>query len=351
MKIAFVWTEFSSYMADCWRTLAACADVRLRVWVERHENGDVAFDPETLMRGVDYSWLYTERIGAKEKNRVAEEIAAFDPDVLFVCGWARPLPPFVARCEKLAKVPKVLCCDMPWEWTMRKIAARFVLWRHLRRFRKIFVPGHRAAIYGRWLGFRHEDIVQGEYGIDLSRFGESGPDQRVVLEDTRKRFVFVGRLSPEKGVVTLVDAYQRYRRKGGDWLLDVYGMGRERKRLNDVDGITVHGFVQPDEIPSIYAHAGAFVLASKWDPWPLVILESCASGLPIICTKNCWNRYELIRENGFVVPVGDAEAMATAMLHVGNLKGERGRELAANYSCKKWTERVVALVREVRDEK
>lgn len=341
MKIVFVWTEFSSYMAACWKALAARPDVELRVWVEVRKKGDVAFDPKPLMAGLSYAWLTTEEITESDQRRVANEIAAFRPDALFICGWARPLPPSVAKCAALEDIPKVLCCDMPWEWKPRKFAARFVLWNHLRRFRKIMVPGRRAAMYARWLGFKDKDVVRGEYGIDVERFS------RVEVKRDRRGFVYVGRLSSEKGIRTLAEAYREYRGAGGDWPLDVYGMGSEAQSLEGVAGITLHGFTQPDEMPRIFAEAGAFVLASQWDPWPLVILESCAAGLPVICTKNCWDWYELIRENGVVVPVGDADALAQAMLRVGELKGEVGRGFAADYSCEKWGERVMDVCQEL----
>jgi len=171
MKIAFVWTGFTSYMADCWRTLAAQPDVDLKIWVEQVRKGDIAFKPDTLMRGLDFQWRYSDEIGEVERRAAEEEIAAFRPDVLFICGWARNWPPYLAKSEGLAEIPKVICCDMPWQWKARKFAARFVLWRHLRRFRKIMVPGRRAAMYARWLGFWKKDIVLGEYGIDVEKIG------------------------------------------------------------------------------------------------------------------------------------------------------------------------------------
>lgn len=341
MKIAFLWTGFTSYMADCWRELAAREGIELKIWIEEIKKSDTGFNPEALMRGLDYTWHFSEQIGETEREATVSQIAAFAPDVLFICGWARKLPPHIAARKEFANVPKVLCCDMPWEWKPRKFAARFVLWRHLRRFRKIMMPGKRAAMYGRWLGFKDSDIVRGEYGIDTERFA------RVPAAKVRRGFVFVGRLTTAKDIRTLAEAYRLYRAAGGDWPLDVYGIGDEKKWLDGIDGLTVHGFVQPDELPQIYARAGAFVIASVWDPWPLVILESCAAGLPVICTENCWDRYELIRENGIVVKARDPKVLAAAMARVPELDGEKGRSLAAAYSTSRWADCITALVQEL----
>lgn len=334
-------------MADCWRELASRPGVELKIWIEEQRQSDTAFDVKNMMRGLDFDWDYSDQITDIELRIAESEIKKFCPDVLFICGWSKELPPFIAKSDAFCDVPKILCCDMPWEWRPRKFAARLILWRHLRRFKKIMVPGVMAARYARWLGFKREDIILGEYGIDVTRFARQ-PRQA----SGRKGFVFAGRLVKAKGIRTLAAAYSRYRLKyeGDDkpWDLDVYGIGPEKKWLGGIDGVRVHGFAHPQELQRIYANAGAFVLASEWDPWPLVLLESAAAGLPIICTENCWDRYEFVRGNGIVVKVGDSKKMAEAMLNIScgeyeeRVDGELGRELAEPYSCKAWADKVIA---------
>lgn len=344
MKIGFVWTGFTGYMADCWRELASRPGVELKVWIEECRKSDTAFDVRQIMQGLDYSWTYSDQIGDRELEAFESEIGEFAPDVLFVCGWARRLPPFVAKSGRLCTVPKIMCCDMPWEWKIRKFAARILLWRHLRRFKKIMVPGLSAARYARWLGFNGEDIIRGEYGVDIKRFvSNSG------LGKSRKGFVFVGRLVKAKGIRILAAAYRLYRQMMGGqenvWDLHVYGTGPEECLLKDVDGVKLHGFVQPDALPEIYSSAGAFVLASEWEPWGVVLVEAAASGMPIICTDKCGARHEVLKENGVVVKAGNHQTMANAMCEIahGNvgINGESGRGLARAYSCESWADRVI----------
>ena len=343
MRIGFVWTGFTSYMADCWRELASRSGVELKIWIEELRKSDTAFDVKSVMRGLDFGWDYSDQITDIELRIAESEIKMFRPDILFICGWSKELPPFIAKSEALRNVPKILCCDMPWEWKLRKFAARFVLWRHLRRFKKIMVPGARAARYARWLGFKRGDIILGEYGIDVTRFAK-----RQEQSSGRKGFVFAGRLVKAKGIKNLATAYSRYREmvseSGEPWSLDVYGIGPEKRWLDGIEGVRVHGFANPEELPQIYANAGAFVLASVWDPWPLVLLEVSAAGLPIVCTRNCWDRYELVKGNGIVVKAGDSQKLAEAMLNISRVErvnGESGRKLAGPYSCEAWADRVV----------
>ena len=92
------------------------------------------------------------------------------------------------------------------------------------------------------------------------------------------------------------------------------------------------------------AEQGVFVMPSRFDPWPLVIVESAAAGLPIICTNACGSGVELVRAytSGLQTATGDASSLAGAMRwmheHHSELQemGGRGRELAASYSAGAW---------------
>ena len=345
MRIGFIWTGFTSYMADCWRELASRPGVELKIWIEEQRKSDTSFDVTKVMHGLDFGWDYSDQITDIELRIAESEIKKFCPDVLFICGWSKELPPFIAKSDAFRDVPKILCCDMPWEWKTRKFAARFVLWRYLRRFKKIMVPGAIAAWYARWLGFKREDIILGEYGIDITRFAL----RRVVSKCSG--FVFVGRLVKDKGIRTLAEAYRLYREKsaesGEPWNLDIYGVGPEERWLSGIDGIRLHGFAQPEDLPQIYAKADAFILASQWEPWGVVLVEAAAAGLPIICTDKCGAHHEIVEGNGFVVKAGDCRALAEAMLNFSRrecadrVDGELGRGLAKSYSCEAWADRVV----------
>ena len=210
---------------------------------------------------------------------------------------------------------------MPWEWRIRKFAARFILWRYLRCFDAAFVPGAIAAKYARWLGFAKSEVFTGLFATNTKRFeGHSkGGDG----------FLYVGRDAPEKGVDVLRSAHGIYRANGGRWPLRI-----------------VNG-VPPDQLGAVYANADCFVLASRWEPWGVVLVEAAAAGLPIICTDKCGSRNELVKGNGLVVRPGDANALAEAMLKVergeADINPKLGKELSAPYSCGAWADRVVDI--------
>jgi glycosyltransferase involved in cell wall biosynthesis len=117
--------------------------------------------------------------------------------------------------------------------------------------------------------------------------------------------------------------------------------------LHGQQGVENRGFVQPAQMIDVLREHGAFVLASNYDPWPLVIVEAAAAGLPVVCTEACGSAVEVVRTNysGVLSATGDAPALADALrwMHDRHQQlptvGARGRELAAAYSAQMWAAR------------
>jgi len=306
MKVLFVWSGLTGYMGDCWRELAGRPDVELKIAVDTQEKVfGGAFKADEVLRGLDWS-------GELPRN--------WCPDIVFTVGWHNKLCRDAALNPRWDGVPKVCCFDMPWRWQLRCIAAKFVLWHYLRHFAAAYVPGHAAHRYARWLGFGR--IYDGLFATNTRRFG---------TRTGGSGFLYVGRDVPDKGTDVLRAAHERYRAHGGKMPLQV------------VNGVS------PDALGAVYAKADCFVLASRWEPWGVVLAEASAAGLPIICTDACGARHEVVREgtNGRVVKSGSAKELAEAMMNVDGLDGEAGRKLAEPYSCEEWADRVIRIVREL----
>ena len=310
MKILFVWPGLTGYMGSCWRELAGRKGIDLKITVDLSDRHfGAGFDADDVMRGLDWSTtLQSEWV----------------PDIAFIVGWRNELCRTAALSPALRKVPKVCCFDMPWEWRFRKFVAKFILHSYLRRFSAAFVPGKAASPYARWLGF--SKVYDGLFSTDISRFSDES-------STCRRGFLFVGRDSKEKGVDLLREAHELYRRKGGAWELSI------------VNGVS------PQALAVYYKTAGAFVLASRWEPWGVVLAEAAGAGLPIICTDRCGARHELVSDgvNGRIVKAGDVAALAEAMFEAekGFFDGSAGKALADKYGCGPWADRVIAICKEL----
>jgi glycosyltransferase involved in cell wall biosynthesis len=128
--------------------------------------------------------------------------------------------------------------------------------------------------------------------------------------------LFLGRLSPEKGVANLLDAWPKVKSEGAR--LVIAGTGPEEERLrrritkNKLSSVELRGFVEPDQHETLWANAKFLIVPSIWDePFPLVVLEAFAHARPLI-VSNYGSLPETVADSGFAVNPHNAEELANA---------------------------------------
>ncbi|HEX4718081.1 MAG TPA: glycosyltransferase [Thermoleophilaceae bacterium] len=158
--------------------------------------------------------------------------------------------------------------------------------------------------------------------------------------------LFVGRLVPEKGVDTLLHAWERASLPPGSSLAFA-GSGPFTP-----DGSNVHllGRVERDALPPLYAAADVLVLpsiatATFREPWGLVSNEAMHQGTPVIASDAVGaaaGGLVVDGRTGLVVPAGDADALAarlTALAAAPELRdrlGAEARAKVAEYTPERW---------------
>lgn len=346
-RIMFFWTDISGYMAACWRELAGRPGIALRVATYDRQTA-TAFDA-ALMDGVD--WLRLDERRRFDAAALQREVAAFDPDVVVLSGWLnsayRSLP-------KAAAAPGrrfVMGMDTPWRGTLRQSVAPWSLRGFLSRIDLVFVTGERCWQYARRLGFGERRIRRGVYGIDTASLGRVD-DARRAAGPWPRRFLYAGQYIERKGFDLLVAAHGEYRRRVADaWPLACCGQGEMAGAIRGVEGITDLGFLQPAQVREVMASSGALVLPSRYDPWPLVLVESSAAGLPVVASEACGSAVELIRDgfSGFTFATGDRDALVEALHRVHHSPaladiGRRARAFAEPYGAVHWADRWIAAL-------
>ncbi len=129
------------------------------------------------------------------------------------------------------------------------------------------------------------------------------------------RIVAVGRLVPEKGFDTLIEAVARLAAAE----LTIVGDGPDRTRLEGriaalglAARVTLAGY-SADPRPWL-DRARVAALPSRFEGYPAVLVEALAAGRPVVATDCTPATCELIdRESGRVVPIDDVAAMAAAL--------------------------------------
>lgn len=178
-------------------------------------------------------------------------------------------------------------------------------------------------------------------GIDLRKFKPAGRQQ-----GGPNLILGVGRLVEKKGFDVLIRACALLKERGHDFRCEIIGKGPEEARLKALieDSSlesTVHlaGAKPQDDVLAAYREAAVFALPcvvgsdNNMDGLPTVLLEAMATGLPVVTTTLTGNP-EIVTDavNGFLVPPGDAEALAAALaclLENPALRGQMG-EAARN---------------------
>ena len=191
-----------------------------------------------------------------------------------------------------------------------------------------FAYGQRSAEYLRENGARSDRIFQpcqaaaSPIGFDAA----AALVRRIAARaaETAPRFLFVGRLSPEKGLSSLLQAFAAFRAAHGSGHLVLVGAGPLRAALQAQAatlGLAAHGELTgamgADELAAQYARATCLVLPSTSEPWGLVANEALEQGCPVLVSDACGCRPELVREGltGFAFPAGDVAALLDAMTH------------------------------------
>ena len=166
----------------------------------------------------------------------------------------------------------------------------------------------------------------------------------------------VGREARQKDYPTLVAAFGLARREVDSRLVILGKFSAPyRARLKSLargHGVEEDlGFVDFDENPYCYMRrAGLLALSSRWEGLPAVILEALACGTPVVSTDAPYGPREILGGWGELPPVGDAPALARAL--VATLRGARPTALAlqaraADFSSEKAADAYVALFEEL----
>ncbi len=171
-----------------------------------------------------------------------------------------------------------------------------------------------------------------ENGVDVTRFTPAGTAQH-----DPPRILYVGLLTPRKGVLDLIEASRLLEERQVPHALILVGGSpseggaAEAEVRNAVTGssATLLGERAPAEMPVMYREADVFCLAAWYEAMPLSILEALATGLPVVATK-VGDVARVVRpgETGGLVPPRDPVALADALeplLRDRELRGRLGR--------------------------
>lgn len=132
-----------------------------------------------------------------------------------------------------------------------------------------------------------------------------------------KRFIAVGRLDEQKGFDILIQIWKDVYKTHPDWQLDIYGNGPKHSELKQLieslelnKTITLKGV--SDDIKKEYLSSSGLIMSSRYEGFPLALIEAQSCGLPIIAFNCLHGPSEIVSDgiNGFLIPMQDNKLMA-----------------------------------------
>lgn len=102
-----------------------------------------------------------------------------------------------------------------------------------------------------------------------------------------KRFLMATRFVYAKGLDLMMESFEEFCKQDDEWQLDIIGAGdlwnqivADAKKRGIEDRVNFVGYTNEPE--KYYLNSSVFLLPSRWEGWPMVIMEAFEFGLPVI---------------------------------------------------------------------
>jgi phosphatidylinositol alpha-mannosyltransferase len=242
----------------------------------------------------------------------------------------------------------------PSYWIGSKFSGRLANLLHGR----IAVSGAARHFINRYFPGEYRIIPN---GVDLEAFASAQPLEE--LRDGTLNILFVGRFEERKGLIHLLKAYHRLRKRRVDARLLVIGAGpklREYRRfvgLRGIRDVEWLGRVSDEDKVRYFASTDIYCAPNTGqESFGIVLLEAMAAGVPIVASDiHGFKRVVERNIQGLLVEPRNPRALAAALYSLArdpdlrHEMGEAGRRRAPEFSWDRVTEQIVDFYYETRD--
>ncbi len=288
--------------------------------------GDLSVDHELTFLNVAHSGTpqggkaTAANLGRTFGDAVKVWRSAGDQDIVHLHSALAP-GVTVVRAGLLASAARLRGCGV----VVHAHGGNIETWLNSRRRRTLMrlamAPAHRVvavwtagrlALAGA-LGEQRVSLI--DNGVESGRFTDPEPAHHP------PRVLYVGLLTPRKGVLDLLEASRILRDLGVEHELLLLGGTPDEGPAAAVPiheaaagAATLLGTRAPEDMPAAYAAADVFCLPSWWEAMPLSVLEAMAAGLPVVATDvGDVSRALGDDEAGFLVAPQSPEQLAKAL--------------------------------------
>ncbi len=212
-------------------------------------------------------------------------------------------------------------CELTGDTGLEEMAWKALVWFY-NQMDTVYVPSQSAADKLVQKGVSKEKIRLFRRNIDIERFHPAKRNgfwkHRFRTEGKTIKLLYVGRISRQRNLELLVEAFRRVSRERDDVRLVVVGDGpyleRMREELQGTRSLFT-GMLYGEELSQAYASSDLFLYPSSPDTLGHEVLQAQASGLPALVGDRGGAKENLIpNETGLVLPGNDSDAFADSIL-------------------------------------
>jgi glycosyltransferase involved in cell wall biosynthesis len=334
----------------------------------------VASDPKISLDPIDLSAeRYAFRVGFQGRYEDApamtrmmfawRELNRISPAVVVISGYHAIECWTALLWARAHSVPVVLWCesnrlDAVRHWP-KEILKRFFV----RHCQMAHVYGSASKQYLLDLGMPGSRIADKRAVVDCDLF-RTEKGTRVYRRGGVVRFLYVGRLVPQKNLHALLVAFSGLVNELGTGAVRLVIAGRGpceqslRRTCADLglDGdVEFRGYCLQQSLPGLYRSCDVFVLPSTTEPWGLVVNEAMLCRLPIVVSNQCGCSQDLVTpETGWAFSPSDRIELDAVLYEAATASAERlasmgdaSYELASNYTPDACADRVLETLSRV----
>ncbi|MBI5592673.1 MAG: glycosyltransferase [Deltaproteobacteria bacterium] len=198
---------------------------------------------------------------------------------------------------------------------IEELTWKYTLW-YYGQMNRVYAPSKSTADELIEKGILADRIRLMERGIDITLFHPSKRNgffkKHCQIDDQIIKLLYVGRVSREKNLPILVEAFNRLSGERPDVHLVIVGEGpylEEMKTELSEKPVTFTGYLAGEDLAAAYASSNVFVFPSTTDTFGNVVLEAQASGIPVIVTDQGGPQENLIpSRTGFIARGNDTDS-------------------------------------------
>ena len=190
-------------------------------------------------------------------------------------------------------------------------------------------------------GIAPEKIAVIPTPVDLEKFKAFEPEKVKQIKDdyfNKKIILYAGRLVKVKNLPLLLKAVAMIRNSKHNIILLIIGEGGEKaklkrkvRRLEIEDAVVFISSAPQKDLVNYYHAADVFVLPSFSESLGKVLIEAGAAGCPVVSTETTGARDVVVEgRTGYLVPIGDENAMVEKILKVLRMEESERKEMAKN---------------------